>query len=154
MKDTKKALNYLCAVMAMLCFISMYIPIIAPQYSAALFQPANSTEAASYMLVGDYYVAREYWTITGYAFAAWPMIVRIILSLSQALLLLWAFYSVRGEAGRMGMLTTGLNLVLNAVALIQMLMMMGACRWGVVAVVAVDAIAGLILAVAQYRGNK
>ena len=143
----KRQLNLICSIIALLCFVSMYIPIIAPKYAVAdYFATGNYTR--EYLLAGDYFWAREFWTITRFCFSSHSELMRIAISLTQAMLIYWAFYSVRGDmAGSTGIIVSAVNLGVSGFVLIRMLMVMGACRWGVIAVVVLDNVAAVALAV-------
>ncbi len=143
----KKQLNLLCSIIALFCFVSMFIPIIAPRFAAGPYYSGTGNAAGDYFFTGDYYYAREYWSISRYVFSTGNLFYRIIVSLSEALLIYWAYYGVRGEAGKVGLTAAILNLVVNAAAIVSMLGVMGSCRWGVLAVLAVDAIVAVVLAI-------
>ena len=142
----KKQIDLICSIIALFCFISMYMPIIAPQYPAAdYYAPTGSFESESFC-TGDYYIAREYWSISRFVFADKSIVLRVVLSLSGALLIYWAFYSVRGEAGKMGLISAVLNLVVTGYVVARMLGVMGYCRWGVLAVLALTTVAAVVIA--------
>ncbi len=140
----KNKVNIICSVLALLCFVSLFIPVIAPQYPTALYhaQPGNN----DFFLSGDYYQARSYWAVTDYVFGAQPQIWRIILSFDQALLLFWSLMSVRGEAGKKGLAVAVLNLVVSGTAIIKMASSMWACQWAVLIMMVLDMIAAVALA--------
>lgn len=144
----KKQLNLLCSIVALLCFVSMFIPLIAPRYPASTYYSATETLSPDYIFAGDYYYAREYWSVSRYVFSTKGLFLRVIVSLSEALLICWAYYGVRGEAGKMGLAAALLNLVVSVVAVISMTRVMGFCRWGVLVMLALDAIAAVVLAIA------
>ena len=140
----KRKINLICSVLALFCFISMFVPVIAPRFPAGeYYAPAGSYER-SYYYTGDYYLAKSYWTITD--FASQSIAGRIILSFDQALLLIWALLSVRGESGKKGVIPALLNLVVVGVVVIKMLGTMWSCRWGVLAVMALNMVASVVMA--------
>lgn len=142
----KKHLNLIISILALFCFISMYMPIIAPRYSAQQYYAPGGNYNVEYYFTGDYYCAREYWSITRFVFASNSVLFRVILSLDQALLMLWALMSVRGEAGRKGLVIALLNLLVVGFVLIKMFGVMGSCRWGVIVVLALDTLAAVVMA--------
>jgi len=139
----KKQINLICSILALLCFLSTFVPIVALRYPASdYYAPEGNTD---YFFTGDYYLAKSYWSVTDYAFSRSP-VWRVVLSVSQALLLLWAFLSVRGEAGKSGLAIAVLNLLVVGIVVIAMLSKMWSCRWGVLAVLATDCIAAVVMA--------
>ena len=140
----KDKINLICSVLALFCFVAMFVPVIAPRYPAGEYyaQPGNS----DYFYTGDYYLAKDYWAITDHVFNAQSIAWRIALSLDQALLLFWALTSVRGEAGRVGLAIAVANLALLSVVLIRMLGAMWGCRWGVLATMAVVMVMSVVMA--------
>ena len=147
----KKHLNLIISIMALFCFVSMYMPIIAPRYPAAQYYAPTGSYNAEYYFTGDYYCAREFWSMTRFVFAGNSILFRIILSLDQALLMLWAMMSVRGEAGRNGLVIALINLAVVGFVLIKMFMVMGSCRWGVIVVLALDTLAAVAMAASAGR---
>ena len=141
-----KQLNLLCSVIALLCFVSMFMPVIALRYPAGEYYSASGNYESDYYFSGDYYYAREYWSVSQYVFTVGSLLFRVALALSESLLICWAYYGVRGESGKMGLAAAVLNLVVSAVALISMLGFVGSCRWGVLVVLALDAVAAVVLA--------
>lgn len=147
---TKKYANLICSIIALFCFVSMFMPIIAPRYPAGEYYPSSENYVNMYFYTGDYYYAREYWSISRYVFSSRSIPLRVLLSISEALLLYWALYSVRGEAGKMGLVAAIMNLAVTILITAMMLRVMGSCRWGVLVVLALDAVA----AVAMAAGTK
>lgn len=139
----KNQINLICSILALLCFLSTFVPIIALRYPASdYYAPEGNTD---YFFNGDYYLAKRCWSVTDYAFSH-STVWRVVLSFSQALLLLWALLSVRGEAGKSGLAIAALNLVVVGIIVIAMLSAMWSCRWGVLAVLAADCIAAVVMA--------
>ena len=137
-----KTINVICSILALLCFVAMFMPVIAPRYPAGEYRAPTGNDDFYYE--GDYYLARAYWTITDYASQSVPM--RVVLSLDQAALLLWAFMSVQGTAGRKGLYVALFNLVFVGAVLIKMLSVMGCCQWGILAVTVLNMVAAVIMA--------
>jgi len=148
----KNKVNIICSVLALLCFVSLFIPVIAPRYPAAQYhaRPGNN----DFSLSADYYLARSYWAITDYVFGAQPQIWRIILSFDQALLLFWSVMSVRGEAGKMGLPVAILNLAVTGTAIIKMTSSMWACQWAALIMMVLDAIAAVVMAAVAGAGKR
>ncbi len=140
----KNKVNIICSVLALLCFVSLFIPVIAPRYPAAQYhaRPGNN----DFFLSADYYLARSYWAVTDYVFGTLPQLCRIIISFDQALLLFWSVMSVRGEAGRVGLPVAVLNLVVTGAAIIKMASSMWACQWAVLIMMVLDMIAAVAMA--------
>ena len=130
----KSKLNLICSILAIFCFISMYMPVIAPRFPAGQYYAEEGSFESNYFFTGDYYMAKNYWSLTDYAFAVENRIARVVISLDQALLLLWALMSVKGEAGKKGIIAALINLVVEGAFFGIMLSGMWACRWGVLVV--------------------
>jgi len=147
----KNKVNIVCSVLALICFVSLFIPVIAPRYPALEYhaQPGNN----DFFLSGDFYQARRYWAVTDYVFGAQPQIWRIILSFDQALLLFWSVMSVRGEAGKMGLAVAILNLVVTGTAIVKMASSMWACQWIVLIMIVLDMIAAVAMAAVGSDGK-
>ena len=104
----KKTMNLLCGALALLCLVSLFIPIVAPKYPASEYHPGNGDYTKDYFLVGDYYIAREYWSLAKFALSSG---FRIALSVACALLLYWATMSLMGEEALMaGIVAATVNL--------------------------------------------
>lgn len=147
----KKPFALICGTIALLCLVSMFMPIVAPRYPAAQYHPASDT-SPEYVLSGDYYYAREYWSITRFMLASHSPLLQIVLSVTQALLLYWAVLSFLGEtAPYTGLIASIVNLAVTAFFLIQMLSVAGSSRWGVIVMLAVDTLAAVALAVVHKR---
>ena len=148
----KNKVNIICSVLALLCFVSLFIPVIALRYPAAQYhaQPGNN----DFFLSADCYMARSYWAITDYVFGAQPQIWRIVLSFDQALLLFWSVMSVRGEAGKMGLPVAILNLAVTGTGIIKMASSMWACQWAVLIMMVLDVIASVVMAALASTGKR
>ena len=143
----------LCGTVALLCLFSMFVPIVAPHYSAQEYHPADDSYTKDYFLSGDYYCAREYWSIV--RFASQSMVMKVILSLSMALTLYWCVCCFMGEHTlTAGIAASGVNLAVTAFFVVKMLSMMAACRPFVIVVVLVDATAAVICAIFSKPRKK
>ncbi len=83
----KKQMNLLCSIVALFCFVSMFIPVIAPRYPASDYYSAAESYSADFIYSGDYYYAREYWSISQFVFSTRGLLARVVLALSEALLI-------------------------------------------------------------------
>ena len=137
-----RSARFICSLLALFCFISMYVPVIAPRYPAVGYYMSNTSE---YNFTGEYYLAKSYWCITDFVFANHGVVGRVILSLDQAMLVLWAFLNIRGET-KYGLAAALINAAVVAVALIVMLRMSWACQWPVLVVTALNLIASVVVA--------
>lgn len=138
----QRQINLVCAILALLCMVSTLVPIIAPRFPAAgYYAPAGNTD---YYFTGDYFLAKAYWSVTD--FAAQSLVWRIIISVDQAMLLLWAWIGVRGEAGKWGLAVAVINLLVVGIIVVRMLGASWGCRWGVLAVMVLDIAASIVLA--------
>ena len=150
----KRKLYLLCSVLALFCFISMYVPVIQPRYPAGEFYAPEGSYNQEYYYTGDYYYAREYWDMTRFVFAfssVLGILGRIVFSFTQALLLLWAMMSVKGESKKMGLGIVSLNLVVSGFVLTSMLMVMGSCRWGVLAMQTLVAVTAVVMVATDVK---
>ena len=150
----KRQINLICSIIALFCFVSMYMPVIAPRYPAGEYYAPEGSYESDYYYTGNYYYAREYWSITRYAFASRSVVGRVALSLTQAMLLLWAILSVRGEAGKTGLAAAVIEAFVAGFFIIRMLMVRGSCRWGVLAVMALVMAAGVVMAANAITTNR
>ena len=140
----KKTFTLLCGALALLCLVSLFIPIVAPRFPASVYHPGSESYAEDYFLAGDYYIAREYWSIAKFALSCGH---RLVLSVAAALLLYWSTLSLMGEDGRLtGVLAATVNLAVCAYLLISMLRVAAGCRWGLLVVIALDIIAATAIA--------
>lgn len=135
----------ICAVLALMCFVSMYIPVIAPRYPARVYHADKDGYESEYYYMDGNFCAKEYWDITRYVFAR-SVVGRVLLSMLQALLLLWAWLCVRGEAGKKGLAIALANFAATWGVLIAMLVSMWGCRWGMLALIALDSAAAVVMA--------
>ena len=137
-------MNLLCGALALLCLVSLFIPLIAPKYPASEYHPGSGDYTKDYFLVGDYYMAREYWSLAKFALSCG---YRIHLSVAAALLLYWATLSLMGEEARVaGVVAATVNLAVTGYLLSRLLAVAAGIRWGVLAVMGVDVVAAFIVA--------
>lgn len=128
------------------------IPIVAPQYPASQYHPGSESYTRDYMLIGDYYMAREYWSLAKFALSSG---YRTALSVAAALLLYWATMSLIGEKVRVvGILAATVNLFVVAYLLVQLLKLRAGCRWGVLIVLAVDVVAATAVAWYSFFADR
>lgn len=146
----KKYFNLLCGIVALLCFITLYMPVMLPRFPAGDYI-YNATAAKEYVFSGDYYWAREYWSVSRFLFSMGSPLPRVVLSLTQVLLIYWAWLASRGEAGKLGVVVAVLNLVVVGVAVVLMFRVQGACRWAVLIMMVVDCVAAVVLSVLHSR---
>ena len=132
----KKTFSLLCGALALLCLVSLFIPLIAPRYPASEYHPGNGDYTKDYFLVGDYYMAREYWSLAKFALSCG---YRIHLSIAAALILYWATLSLMGEEAKLaGVIAATVNLGTTGYLLSRLLEIAAGTRWGVLVVMAVD----------------
>ena len=140
----KKTMNLLCGALALLCLVSLFIPLIAPKYPASEYHPGSGDYTKDYFLVGDYYIAREYWSLAKFALSCG---YRIQLSVAAALLLYWATLSLMGESARLaGVIAATVNVLVTGYLVLRLLEVAAGTRWGVLVVLGVDVVAALIVA--------
>ena len=149
----KRTYRMLSGAVALLCLVSFFIPVIAPKYPASLYHPGNEeTYSRDYMLVGDYYIAREYWSLAKFALSSG---FRIALSVACALLLYWATMSLMGEEALIaGVVAATVNIGVVAFLLVKLLGLRAGCRWGVLIVMSVDVIAGAVVAWLHFLAGR
>ena len=140
----KKTMSLLCGALALLCLVSLFIPLIAPRYPASEYHPGNGDYTKDYFLVGDYYMAREYWSLAKFALSCGH---RIALSIAAALLLYWATLSLMGESARLaGVIAATVDVLVTGYLLSRLMAVAAGTRWGVLIVMGVDVIAAFIVA--------
>ena len=140
----KRTFSMLCGAIALLCLISMFMPIVAPKYSAQYYQPGSDGYARDYMLIGDYYCAREYWSLARFAMSNGH---RIAISAAMGLLLYWAALSFMGEKARIiGVVAATVNLGVTGYLIVSLIRIMSACRPFVIGVIVVDAVTAAAVA--------
>lgn len=148
----KRTINLLCGALALLCLVSLFISIVAPQYPASQYHPGSDSYTRDYMLIGDYYMAREYWSLVKFALSSG---YRVALSIAAALLLYWATMSLMGEKVRVvGILAATANLFVVTYLLVQLLKLRAGCRWGVLIVLAVDVLVATVVAWYSFFADR
>ena len=143
----KNPLSMLCGALALVCLLSFFMPIIAPQFSSSFYRPGSDSYTKDYFLIGDYYVAREYWSIAKYALSCGH---RISLSVATAMLLYWATMSFMGEEAKFsGVVASTVSVSVSVYLIVEMLKVSAGCRWGVVVVLIIDMVVALVVAWAK-----
>jgi hypothetical protein len=124
----------------------MYIPVIAPSYPASEYHPANDSYEADYYYNGDAYLAKRYWSITDYVFASGNVVLKVLISLTQALLVIRAWLIVSGQAEKKKEMAAGLaTLAVVGFVLVRMMMSMWSCRWAVLAVMVLMMVMSIVM---------
>ena len=154
----RRTLSLLCGAIALLCLMSIFMPIVAPKYSIQMYHAGSKDYTREYTLVGDYYYARQYWSMTRFALSSGNSFMRIVHSASMALLLYWAILSFLREKVRFtGVLAAMVNLVVTVYLVSEMLKVMAECRWGVLVVIGIDTLLAVAVAWIYFfaeRGRK
>lgn len=140
----KRTMNLLCGALALLCLVSLFIPIVAPRYSASEYHPGSDSYTKDYFLVGDYYIAREYWSLAKFALSSG---YRIQLSVAAALLLYWATMSLMGENTRVaGVIAATVNIVVVVFLLGKLIGLAAGCRWAILIILCIDVVVAFAVA--------
>ena len=140
----KKTLTILCGALALVCLVSLFIPIVAPRYPVSEYHPGSGDYTKDYFLTGDYYCARAYWSLAKFALASG---YRIALSVAAALLLYWTTLSLMGEEARLaGVIASTVNLAVSGFLMAKLLRVAAGCRWGILIVVGLDIIVATVVA--------
>ena len=148
----KKSFTMLCGALALVCLVSLFIPVIAPRYSANQYQPGSDGYTKDYILVGDYYCAKEYWSVAKFALSCGH---RAILSVTAALLLYWATLSLMGEEAMLtGVLAATVNLGVTGYLLARQMEVAAGTRWGVFIVIVLDVVAAAAVAWMYFFSSK
>ena len=148
----KNSFTILCGALALLCLLSLFIPIVAPKYPTSEYHPGSGDYTKDYFLMGDYYYARQYWSVARFALSCGH---RIALSITAALLLYWATMSLMGEETRFaGMLAATANLCVTAYLMVKMLRVAAGCRWGLIIVVGMDVVVAFAVAWLRFLTGR
>lgn len=148
----KRTYRMLSGAVALLCLVSFFMPVIAPQFPISRYHPGSDSYTNDYFLVGDYYIAREYWSLAKFALSSG---FRIALSVACALLLYWATMSLMGEEALIaGVVASMVNVGVVAFLLVKLLGLRAGCRWGVLIVMSVDVIAGAVVAWLHFLAGR
>ena len=142
----KHSINIVCSLLVLFCMISMYIPVIAPMYPADEYHPASDSYEADYFYNGDAYLAKRFWSITDYAFSGASQIPRVVISLTQAMLVVRAWLIVSGQAEKKKEIIAGVvTLGVVGYFLVKMMLSMWSCRWAVLAVMALLFVTSIVM---------
>lgn len=154
----KKPFTLLCGTIALLCLFSMFVPIVAPHYSTELYHPAPDSDfTKDYYLIGDYYQARQYWSITKFTLTNNGIFQRVLLSVTMALLLYWCAMAFMGDNSfREGLVASVVNLGMTGYSVAKMVSMAGSVRWGVTVVVLMNCVLAVVCAAFSFseRGSR
>lgn len=151
----KRTMNLLCGALALLCLVSLFMPVIAPKYPTALYHPGSDSYTKDYFLVGDYYIAREYWSLAKFALSSGENLLRAAISVSSALLLYWATISLMGEKTRWaGAAAATVDLVVMVYLLARMLGVMAGARWLIIVIISVDTLAAFVVAWVRFFDGR
>lgn len=156
MKNRINPIILLCGTIALLCLFSMFVPIVAPHYPATLYHPSNADSyTADYFFTGDYYQARQYWSIVKFALTNPGTLHRIVVSVSLALMLYWCTMSFMGESTVLGGLVAAIfNLGVVVYSVVKMVGMAGGVRPFVIGVVIVDSLVAVVCAVVEVMPGR
>ena len=150
----KKPFTLLCGTIALICLVSMFMPIVAPRYSAQFYHPSGDY-TRDYFFDEDYYCAREYWSISKFALSNSGHMQHITLSAAMALMLYWSTLCFMGENSLLaGRIASILNLGVTGWFVVKMLGMSGGCRPVVIAVILIDAATAVVCALLASPGKK
>ena len=139
-------INIVCSLLVLFCMISMYIPVIAPSYPADEYHPASDSYEAEYYYNGDAYLAKRFWSITDYVFGGGSQVARVIISLTQAMLVVRAWLIVSGQAERKKEFCASVaNLIIVGFFLVKMLLSMWSCRWAVLVVMVLLLVTSIVM---------
>ena len=127
--------NLLGGIVALFCVMTLYIPIIAPAFSRAYSSVVQFSFRSGHPVVGS-------------------MPGKLIVSANAILLMYWAILCFMGIPGKTGLPASIVNLAVTAAALACMAPGMLACRVHVLVVAALDIVASIVLAAAQFRTTE
>ena len=139
-------INIVCSLLVLFCMISMYIPVIAPSYPADEYHPATDSYEAEYYYNGDAYLAKSFWSITDYVFGGGSQVARVVISLTQAMLVVRAWLIVSGQAERKKEIAAGVvTLGVVGYFIVRMMMSMWSCRWPVLVVMVLLLVTSIVM---------
>ena len=142
----KQSINLLISIIVLFCMISMYIPVIAPMYPADEYHPSNGSYEADYYYNGDAYLAKRFWSITDYVFGGGSQVARVVISLTQAMLVVRAWLIVSGQAEkRKEFCASVANLIIVGYFLVKMMLSMWSCRWAVLVVMVLLLVTSIVM---------
>ena len=139
-------INIVCSLLVLFCMISMYIPVIAPSYPADEYHPASDSYEAEYYYNGDAYLAKRFWSITDYVFGGGSQVARVVISLTQAMLVVRAWLIVSGQAEKRKEMAAGVvTLGVVGYFLVRMMISMWSCRWPVLIVMVLLLVMSIVM---------
>ena len=139
-------INIVCSLLVLFCMISMYIPVIAPSYPADEYHPASDSYEAEYYYNGDAYLAKRFWSITDYVFGGGSQVARVVISLTQAMLVVRAWLIVSGQAEKRKEIIAGVvTLGVVGFFLVKMMLSMWSCRWAVLVVMVLLLVTSIVM---------
>ena len=139
-------INIVCSLLVLFCMISMYIPVIAPMYPADEYHPASDSYESEYYYNGDAYLAKRFWSITDYVFGGGSQVARVVISLTQAMLVVRAWLIVSGQAEKRKEVVAGVvTLGVVGFFLVKMMLSMWSCRWAVLAVMVLLLVTSIVM---------
>ena len=139
-------INIVCSLLVLFCMISMYIPVIAPMYPADEYHPASDSYEADYYYNGDAYLAKRFWSITDYVFGGGSQIARVVISLTQAMLVVRAWLIVSGQAEkRKEIIASVVTLGVVGYFIVRMMISMWSCRWPVLIVMVLLLVTSIVM---------
>ena len=142
----KQSINLLISIIVLLCLVSMYIPVIAPSYPADEYHPASDSYEAEYYYNGDAYLAKRFWSITDYVFGGGSQVARVVISLTQAMLVVRAWLIVSGQAEKRKEMAAGVvTLGVVGYFLVKMMISMWSCRWAVLVVMVLLLVTSIVM---------
>ena len=139
-------INIVCSLLVLFCMISMYIPVIAPMYPADEYHSASDSYESEYYYNGDAYLAKRFWSITDYVFGGGSQVARVVISLTQAMLVVRAWLIVSGQAEKRKEMAAGVvTLGVVGFFLVKMMMSMWSCRWPVLVVMVLLLVMSIVM---------
>ena len=139
-------INIVCSLLVLFCMISMYIPVIAPMYPADEYHPASDSYEAEYYYNGDAYLAKRFWSITDYVFGGGSQVARVVISLTQAMLVVRAWLIVSGQAEkRKEIIASVVTLGVVGYFIVRMMMSMWSCSWPVLVVMVLLLVTSIVM---------
>ena len=110
------------------------------------FRSGSDSYEAEYYYNGDAYLAKRFWSITDYVFGGGSQVARVIISLTQAMLVVRAWLIVSGQAERKKeMAASVVTLGVVGYFIVRMMMSMWACRWPVLIVMVLLLVTSIVM---------
>jgi len=117
-----------------------------PSYPADEYHPASDSYEAEYYYNGDAYLAKRFWSITDYVFGGGSQVARVVISLTQAMLVVRAWLIVSGQAERKKEMAAGVvTLGMVGYFLVKMMISMWSCRWPVLIVMVLLMVTSIVM---------